>query len=299
MKEYGTVASGFSLFSGNAGLKKSIFSVLFFITAMIFCCTLPGAVAAEDVLKIGGTGSALGTVKLLAEAYEKSHPGIRVQIFPSLSSTGGIKAVLEGAVDIGLSGRLLTAEERGKGAIQREYAKTPFGFVTHGKNSVSGLSTKELVEIYEGKRQIWSDGTRIRLVLRPRTDSDTDIIKRISPEMDQAVEAALSRQGMLMGVTNQESNDLVEKTPASLGTSTLAEILSEKRSLKMLSFNGVQPSVKALADGTYPLVKHLYVITTSRTSASAKQFISFVDSPAGRKILSKNGNLVSEDGSRH
>ena len=121
MKKYCMVDPGFPLYSGNAGsFKKSIFPVLFFITAIIFC-TLPGAVAAENVLKIGGTGSALGTMKLLAEAYEKSHPGIRVQILPSLSSTGGIKAAVEGAIDIGLSGRPLKEEERGKGAIQREY----------------------------------------------------------------------------------------------------------------------------------------------------------------------------------
>ncbi len=299
MKKQFSMVSVVRMPAGYSGrVRRTVSKVLFIAVAMIFCAT-PVSASAEDVLKIGGVGSALGTMKLLATAFEESHHGIRVQILPSLGSTGGIKAALEGAADIGLSSRPLREEERGKGAVQQEYARTPFVFVTNGKNTVSGLSVKELVDIYQGKKQAWPDGTRIRLVMRPESDIDTVIMKGISPEMSYAVQLALSRPGMIMAITNQESDSTVEKLSGSLGVSTLAEIISERRTSKVLFLNGVQPAVKALERGTYPLSKPFYFITASRPSPLVQQFISFVYSAAGRKILSENGNLVPGDRSGH
>lgn len=272
-----------------------IICALLFSSALIVACGHPSKAFAEDVLRIGGVGSALPSMELVAGAFQKSHRGVKVQVVPSLGSSGGIKAVLDGAIDIGLSGRPLKDEEQKKGAIGIEYAITPFVFVTHNTTPAYGLSTRELVEIYDGKRQTWSDGTRVRLVLRPESDVDTTIVKRISREMELAVKAALSRQGMIVAITNQDSDKAVEATRGSLGTSTLAQVISERRSLKVLSFNGVRPSVKALDGGTYPLAKHFYLITVSRKTDLAKQFISFLFSQEGRKILLENGNMPSED----
>ncbi len=74
----------------------------------------PSAGLAET-LKIGGTGGALGTMQILGRAFEKQHAGVSVEILPSLGSGGGIKAVLAGAIDIGLSARRLKAKERDAG----------------------------------------------------------------------------------------------------------------------------------------------------------------------------------------
>jgi phosphate transport system substrate-binding protein len=275
---------------GDQGLR----GVTLFV-AVIIALGYHAPASAESVLKMGGVGSALESMKLVAEAFKKTHPGIRIQILPSLGSTGGIKAVLEGALDIGLSGRPLNDGERTRGAIEIEYARTPFVFVTNRNTTASGLSTGELVEIYEGKRQEWPEGTRIRLVLRPESDVDTAMIKQISPRMEEAVKAALSRQGMIVAMTNQDSDDLVEKTRGSLGASTLAQLISEKRSSKILSFNGIHPSVRTLADGSYPLVKRLYMITSPKASPLVREFISFILSSKGRRVLSENGHLVLED----
>ena len=49
--------------------------------------------ASAETLKIGGTGAALATMKLLGAAAERSHPGTRVEVLPSLGGAGGIMAV--------------------------------------------------------------------------------------------------------------------------------------------------------------------------------------------------------------
>lgn len=268
--------------------KKNISLLLIAVSTVLICSS---TVHAENVLKMGGAGSALGTMKLLGEAFEKLHPDIRVHVLPSLGSTGGIKAVAKGDVAIGLSGRPLKDEEQKLGLVQIEFARTPFVFVANKDVRVSNVSTKELVEIYAGKKQTWPDGTRIRPVLRPRKETDTKIVESISPEMGQAVETALLREGMIITITDQENAATIEKVKGSVGASTLSQIISEKRPLKILSYNGVKPTIKALSDGSYPFVKPLYLITSPEKSAIVQKFIDFVWSPTGQKILEGNGNL--------
>jgi phosphate transport system substrate-binding protein len=268
------------------------FSVLAVGVLLLAGWAFPMTATAETVIKIGGTGSALGTMKLLTEAYEKTRPGVRVQILPSLGSTGGIKAALAGGIDLALSSRPLTDSERQPGVIESEYARSPFIFITNPKIGKKEISTRELVDIYSKPTTNWPDGSRVRLVLRPEKDLDTKIVRSISPAMDQAVKSAMARPGMIMAITDQESTDVIVKTPGAFGASTLCETLSENRTVNILSFNGVQPSVKNITNKTYPLFKPFYVVTTPKSSAEARQFSEFLLSPAAGKILLKSGNMV-------
>ena len=52
---------------------------------------------------------------ILGAAFAEANPGVTVTILPSLGSGGGIKAVLAGAIDIGLSARPSKATERDAG----------------------------------------------------------------------------------------------------------------------------------------------------------------------------------------
>lgn len=268
-------------------LYSGLLSILLLTLGLLFA----SPAYSDDVLKIGGVGSALGSMKILGEAFEKSHPDISVRIFPSLGSSGGIKAVNEGSMDIGLSGRQLKNEEHKSALSVMLYAKTPFILVANKYVKISNLTTGEIINIYTGENQAWPDGERIRLILRPAIDSDTLIIKKISPEMSRALEAALSREGMLVAMTDQENVDLIEKTPGAVGFSTLTQITTEMRALKILSYNGIQPSVSALAKKSYPLLKPLFIVTKRKPTVQIRKFLDFIKSSEGRALLQASGNL--------
>jgi len=255
---------------------------------------VPDPAGAETVIKIGGTGSALGAMKQLVEAFAQDHPDVKVQILPSLGSSAGIKAVLNGGLALALTSRPLTESERRQGAVEVEYARSPLVFVTNGMVDQKDLTTPELEAIYSGRMSKWSDGSRIRLILRPEKDIDTQLVRGISPGLKQAVKALLARPGMIVPITDQESSAAVANTPGALGWATLSDIRCNNWPVHVLTFNGVQPSVKAIAEGSYPLAKSLYLVTTPKTPTAARQFADFVMSPAGRTILMKTDNLVPE-----
>ncbi len=259
---------------------------------------LAAAGAHADSIKIGGTGTGLGTMKLMAREFGKSRPHAQLIVTPSLGSTGAIKAVLAGAVDIGISARPLTREERSQGASARAYARTPFVVAT-GANSESagpaGLTLAQLVQIYSGKVTHWPDGSRIRLVVRPDADADTAAIRAFSAEMSAAITAALARKGLRMADTDQDNADALERLPGSLGTTTLTQIMTENRALRPLALDGVAPTLQSLAAGRYRYFKTLHLVTGPGPAPLAREFVAFIRSPAGQAIFARSGNLVLQE----
>lgn len=243
------------------------------------------------IIKIGGTGGAIGTIKELAAAFQKKHPEVSVVVVPHLGTRGGIKAVMEGAIDIGLAGRSLNPAEIAMGLNGTEYASSPFVFVTSNAAGMN-LTLDKIARIYTGEIRQWPDGTQIRLILRPEGDIDTIILKGISPEIEEAVKKARTREGLTVAMTDQDSADIVEKLSGSFGTTTLTQIISEKRHFTVLPLNGIIPGLKTIANGTYPFYKNFTMITGPKPSPVARSFIEFVKSKEGRSILMKTGNNV-------
>lgn len=246
-------------------------------------------------LTIGGTGTALATMQRLADEFKGRHSGVQAKVLSSLGSGGGIKAVLAGQLTVSVSSRPLTKAEQGKSVVAREIAKTPFVFATSQKNPINNVTLDELARLYAGKITSWPDGTLVRPVLRPFTDIDTQITKDMSPALAEAIDAAHRRQGKNIAVTDTDCADELEKIPGSIGASTLSLIQSEHRRLKVLSVDGIAPTLENAAAHKYPYVKTIYLVMPADPSPIAHAFARFIDSASGRAILAQTGNIPSAD----
>jgi phosphate transport system substrate-binding protein len=250
------------------------------------------ATRAEEVIRVGGTGSVLGVMKLLGAAYEKGHPGQRVRIYPSLGTTGGIMALSQGALELALSARPLPPDAVPPGLVPTQFGRTPFVFITHRDVTKADLSTRELEEVLRGTRESWPDGRPIRLVLRPEADTATMVVQDISLGSKLALSAARSRPSTILAITDQECLSTVASLSGSLGTATLTQIQTEKLPVHLMSFNGSVPGTKSLADGSYPLSIPLFLVAGPASSQASREFVRFVLSAQGRRILSQNGTVV-------
>jgi phosphate transport system substrate-binding protein len=248
--------------------------------------------AAADPIRIGGSGSALGTIRLLADAFAKQDPEFRATTVPSLGSGGSIKALVAGAIDLAVISRSLKDDELKLGITGIEYGRTPFVFAVSARSKVTAITLRQLADIYAGKMAGWPDGTPIRVVLRPASDIDTDMVKSVSPEVGQALSAAEQRPGVAFSVTDQDAANDIEKIPGAIGPSSLALILSEKRPLKVLKLDGVDPTPKNIASSAYRYYKRLFLVTGAKRPAALQRFAAFIQSPAGRKILAQTGHWV-------
>lgn len=260
------------------------------VLAAIALALATGASAAAETLKIGGTGATLGSMKRMAEAFSKVRPDIEVEIPRSLGSTGGITAVNAGAIDIGLTSRALKDAEKQAGAVEMPYATTPFVFVT-SLTTAPGLSRQDVVDIYDGRKTGWPDGQAIRILLRPVSDSDTQLLVKLLPDAAPGVAALHESQVIPVMTTDQDNLDAAEKLPGSFAAASLCTVLGEDRRVTVLAIDGVEPTLDNLASGAYPFSRILYFVTRAERSAAAQAFIDFVGSEEGRRVLRDTGSL--------
>lgn len=261
---------------------------------LLFCAALLAASlsgAGAETLRVGGTGAALGTLKLIGAEFTRQNPGITVEVLKYIGSSGAIKAVDGGDIHLGLSGRPPKPAEEKLDVLFSRYAQTPLIIATHPAFPLKSISREQLVAIYSGQKTKRDDGGPIRVVLRPTNESDNDVLRSISPELGAALDRALGRPGMRYAATDQEAADALETVSGAIGTSTLALALSEKRQFGILALDGVTPSVEALKSGRYPHLKTLYLVTRRKTSPAMQALESFIRSPAGQSILLNNGQL--------
>lgn len=230
-------------------------------------------------------------MKALGEAYAASTPGAKVRIVPSLGSGGGIKALAAGAIQVAVASRPLTDDERAKGLVERELIRTPFIFAVHQKAAVSQVTLADLAEVYAGTRGSWKDGTKIRPILRPASDIDTEVLGAMSPALREAVRSAHQLPGKNVAVTDTDTADELERVPGAVGTSTLLLVTSEKRALKALDVEGVAATVAHMRSGKYPYQKSIYVIVSNASGAAAKAFVAFLASPAAAPLIGQMGGL--------
>ena len=265
---------------------------LLLATAALAFCVSPSRAALVGVVRVNGTGSGTGGMRVLGRAFMDAHPGVMVEVQPALGSSGGISALLAGQIDVAVSNRLPRDAERAR-LVAVEYARTPFVIAVSRDLGVKALSTEQLAGLYEAGAVTFPNGRRARPVLRTSDAADTELVKSMSPVVAAALAQAAQRRGMLDANTDTEAADLLESTPGAFGASTLALIESERRALVALTLDGKVPSVDHLASGAWPFFKHLYLITTTSPSAEAQAFAAFVQSATGRQLLRSHGHLPS------
>jgi phosphate transport system substrate-binding protein len=249
------------------------------------------AAGTGEAIEVGGSGTPLAVMRLLGEAFNVREPGVRIEILPSLGSSGGIKAVREGAVALGVLTRRPNEKEADPALVVTEIARTPFVPVANRDVTASGVSLEQAARAYGGEISEWPDGGRLRVVLRPQYDSDTMLLEAMSPAMARALYKSFTLMGMQTGTTDQENADLLEKIPGSFGFSSLGQLLTEKRALKVLALDGVVPSVQALREGSYRFHKPVFLLTRGEPRGALARLVAFIRSPEGSRILADHGYL--------
>ena len=260
---------------------------------------LPALCLATETITINGSGSALDMMKPMIAAYQKSNKDVRIIMDKPLGSSGAVKALLAGALDLVLSSKPLKPEEEARGARLQLYGRTPLVMITEKNVLTANITTKELEDIYAGKNTYWPKGNVIRLILRPSEDVDSKILGALSPGMANAMKAAKSRPGMIIAVTDPEAYSTVAKTSGALGAAGMTSIITENLQVKSLTLNGVAASPQTLASGAYPLSKEISIVTTPKTTPAAHKLISFMLSAQGRAIAAKSGVLVTSGAAAH
>lgn len=265
------------------------------LSLLVSIALFSNARAEPKTMIFAGAGGNLAITRILADAFATTHPGVTINIPESIGSTGGIKAVSEGAVTIGLSSRPFREQEKKLGLEVMPYARTLIVIGVHPGVTDDNLTYEDIVQIYKGKKTKWKNGQNIIVITREKGESTVDVMEQVIPGFREANDESLQARRWIVAFTDQDMNRLLMTTPNAIGMSDLGTIKSENLSIKMLKVNGNSPILENTLKGKYALAKSLYfVFKKANLPPEAKAFMDFVRSGQGQKILKENEYISGE-----
>jgi len=251
------------------------------------------AFADETVVRIGGTGIALAAMHQVGESLTAAEPAIRVEVLASMGTRGGIKALVQGAVDIAVVARSLKPDEKAKGVAEAACMTTALVFASSHKAAL-GVTRAQLPGLYADASPHWPNGMPLKVILRSRSGSENPYLAAAVPDMGPALEAAFLRPGIAVASTDQDNAKLALKIPGSLAVMTLLQLKAERLELQLLGFDGVVASAETIADKTYPFPIRICALLPGKPTPAATRFVARLRSAAGTAILASLGATPSE-----
>jgi phosphate transport system substrate-binding protein len=247
-------------------------------------------VRAEE-LRLGGTGGALGVLKRLGDAYALQHREVNVVVLPSLGSGGGIAAARDGAINLAASARPPNAAERAAGVRAAPWLRTPVAFIT-SRAAVPSIATATLVRFYADPAATWPDGMPVRVIPRPAGEASLDGLISQLPGFGEALASVRQRRNVPFAATDQDNVDMARIAEGSLTAATLVQLITESVALRMVTLDGVAPSVAALRAGTYSLHVEMHVVLGPQSAGETARFVAFLRSPQAAAIIEASGAVA-------
>ncbi len=240
-----------------------------------------------DALRLAGSGSNLPLTNALAGRFA-NRVSQRPLVQTSIGSGGGIRALLDGAVDVALISRPLTASEAAHGLVATPYARAPVIVAVHANVPDPGLTRQELLDIFRGDKTAWSDGTRIVVLQREQGDSSHQAVATVLPEFD-TINAEAYRAGRWRVLYHDASmQEALGSTPGAIGLHGSGGIEREEP-YRAMAIDGVMPTLETVVSGEYPFFKDFAFVTIGPPTGEARAFIDFVHSDEGRAIITAAG----------
>jgi phosphate transport system substrate-binding protein len=260
--------------------------------------------AEKFVIHNCGSDTMVNLAQTWAEEYAKIEPSVSVEVAGGGSGTG-IAALIHGTVNLANCSRQMEP-----GEVERardNTGKDPHRFVVgydalavyvHKDNPLDEITLGQLAEIYGegGKITKWSE-----LGINNAACKNDEII-RISRQSNSGTyhyfreallgETADFKLGSRDLHGSKDVVELVERTPCAIGYSGMGYATERVKKLKVAKGPGnpaYEPCVETVLSGTYPIARPLYMYSLGEPTGKVKEYLEWVYSDAGQKIVADSG----------
>lgn len=260
--------------------------ILIYAISLLFVAGLQLRVAiAEERLVLTGSSTVAPIAGEIARLYEKSHPGVHIDIQTGGSSRGIID-LRRGLSDIAMVSRALRPEERDDLAGHM-IARDGLVVIVHENNPIRRLSSDAIRRIYTGKARNWSDfggppGT-IVIVSKAEGRATLELFLEYF-----GLESKNLTPDIIIG-DNQQGIKIVVGNPNAIAYVALSTAIYSIRngdSIALVALDGIEPTAEAVATGRYPLIRELNLVTGGTPiEPLAQMFIEFAVSERVLPVL--------------
>jgi phosphate transport system substrate-binding protein len=248
-----------------------------------------GQAQSQTIRLDGSTGSA-PLVRALASAFQAKRTGLEFAFGPGMGTSKRIASLKAGEIDIAMASHGLDVVRlRADGWIVIEIARTPVVFAIRKDVPLASITSGQVCAIYEGTAKDWQSigaaAGPIKAFARPDSEVDMEVVRAGLPCMKTlkiagTIEFAPRAQDMAKALTSNVG---------SIGMTTSTVVSQSAGELLTLALDGRKPDAANVNSGAYPLVRQAYLITKAQQGGIISEFLEFIRSPDGSKIIEGNG----------
>jgi len=214
--------------------------------------------------------------------------GVRIDVQGGGSSVG-VKAAGEGTSDIGMASREIKESELAEFPNLEIFviARDGIAIVAHPNIAINDLTIEQVRDIFSGKVTNWKElggeDQNIFVVSREEGSGTRGAFE----EMVMGEDALITSSAILQP-SNGSVRTTVSTTPYSVGYLSFGYL---DDTVKSISIDGVAPTEPNAADGSYPIVRPLNMLTNGEPTGNVKAFLDFILSEAGQKLVVEDGYI--------
>lgn len=258
------------------------------LAGLVVCASANLSAFAADKIVLEGSTTVLPIAQAAAEAYMAKYEGdISVR---GGGSGVGLTSLIEKKCDIADSSRAIKdaevkkAKEQGVEPKANVIAMDGIVVIVNPANPIKGLSKKQVEQIFTGEIDNWKKvgGSDEKIVAVSR-DSSSGTFEAFGA---MAIEGKKVRQDALMQASNKAVADVISKTTGAIGYVGIGYLSDD---IKAVPIGGITASKDTVLSKKYPYSRALYMYTNGSAKGLGKDFIDFVLSPDGQKIVEDQG----------
>jgi len=242
-------------------------------------------------IRISGSGTCLPLIEVLTEAYPQRND-VDFVYLPGLHSGGGIKGIDAGELDIGAVSRDLDTDEKALGLVYTALSSDGLAIAVHPSVTIDGLTTQQVKDIYAGKYSNWLQlgGPNLPIVILDRNEEESAkiVLREYVLGDTKVTEDAIAlfyEQDMVEGL---------EKTPGAIGYFSYGFSVAKDVQVKLVTLDGVTPSVATIDDGTYKVIRPLGVVTEPETKPEVEAFLKWATGKDAVRLMEEKGYAAAQ-----
>lgn len=263
------------------------------VTAFIALVVLSAATMAMAApIVMDGSTTVLTFGQAAVEQFMKENAGVKF----SVSGTGtgnGFKSLADGSAQIANASRFIKDSEI-KSCMDKNVYPVPFAValdcivpIVHKDNPVKGLSHAQLKDIYSGKVTNWKEvgGADAPIVVVGRDTSSGTYGTWQEMIMDKGEKTRVTPKAQVASSSGAMLSS-VSKNKNAIGYEGMGYV---NKTVKGLQVDGVSATAATARSGKYPLSRYLYMFTNGWPKGEVLDFIMYMQSDAGQKIVNGTG----------
>ena len=180
-----------------------------------------------------------------------------------------------------------------------EFVYTPIGydafvFFVHKDNPIDNLTTEQVQGIYSGEITNWSEvggkDEKIAAYQRNEGCGSQSLLIRFMDGKEFMEAPTEMVDDLMVGIVERVSD--YRSKPGSIGFSFryYLEGIIKNPDIKLLSIDGIAPTVENIKNGSYPITASLYAVTyEGNDNENIDKFIEWVLSDEGQYLIEKTG----------